>query len=46
MMQLFTPYLPHLTVRDKEIKTHKICPLWSLPPGFSIKQPDVNDVTP
>jgi len=47
-MQLFIFSLPHLTGRDREIKRqrHKICPLWSLLPGFSIKQPDGEDVTP
>ena len=47
-MQFFKFSLPHLTGRDREIKRQrcKICPLWSLPPGFSIKQPDVEDVTP
>ena len=46
-MQFFKFSLPHLTGRDREIKRQrcKICPLWSLPPGFSIKQPDVEDVT-
>lgn len=48
MMQLFIPSLPHLTGRDRELKgqTHKICPLQCLPPEFSIKQPDLEDVTP
>ena len=47
-MQLFIFSLPHLTGSDREIKRqrHKIRPLWSLPPAFSIKHPDVEDVTP
>ena len=43
-MQLFVFSLPHLTGIKRQ--RHKICPLWSLPPGFSIKQLDVEDVTP
>ena len=37
-MQLFTFSLPHLTGGDREIKgqRHKIWPLGSLPPGFSL----------
>jgi len=48
LILLFIFSLPHMTGRDREIKRqrHKICPLWSLLPGFSIKQPDVDDVTP